>query len=546
MFIYRYLLLVALITLNIQGLAFGQKSYKRIAVLVPQNGENAAYGDLQMKGYTLAEIDLARSLKSIKVRYFDTGKAIPSTRLLFNKKVLQEWKPDLIIGPYSSELSKETIELLAKQPIPIILPYATLDSIPESGKKNVFRTAVPAGVLSKTLMSFSKVHAKSHLSNGILVIAEDSLFAKDFYHSLKKVYKKVEYLGYNSRILSQEAKKKKLIANKVVVLIHRNPLIASKLTRQLSGENTVVGYAGGFLTPIFHQYLKTFSDKFYLLSPLSSDSQNPDMAAFSKRFKLKYGEGSWALGPSYHSIKAYSALQVGAKAIEASQNSGMPLLKALRHYSFPSIEGPIEFDYFDHYEQQAAVEPQMIRFEKGSIQSVVLEAEKQYSQAQIISSTKKQEKSDSPIGLMQILLGNQFISLFCIICLGLILGKIRIGGISLDSSGILFIALIFGHFHFTIPSGVGNLGLVFFIFSVGVSAGPTFFTTLIAHGTSLVKTSIFMVFLASLTIIFSCYAFNIPRDLAIGIFAGSTSSTPALAAALDLLRDLEFNKKMQN
>ena len=67
-------------------------------------------------------------------------------------------------------------------------------------------------------------------------------------------------------------------------------------------------------------------------------------------------------------------------------------------------------------------------------------------------------------------------SLFAIIGIGYLLGKIGIGNIKLGSSiGVLFVALFFGHLGFTISSIVGTIGFVFFIYSVGYQAGPHFF-----------------------------------------------------------------------
>ena len=56
------------------------------------------------------------------------------------------------------------------------------------------------------------------------------------------------------------------------------------------------------------------------------------------------------------------------------------------------------------------------------------------------------------------------------------IGKLGIGQITLGSSiGVLFVALMFGHWGLTIAPIVGTIGFVFFIYSVGYQAGPHFF-----------------------------------------------------------------------
>ncbi len=77
--------------------------------------------------------------------------------------------------------------------------------------------------------------------------------------------------------------------------------------------------------------------------------------------------------------------------------------------------------------------------------------------------------------MIESLLQNSYFSVFLIIALGFMLGNIKIKGISLDSSAVLFIALLFGHFNVVIPKALGNFGLVLFIFTIGIQSGPGFF-----------------------------------------------------------------------
>lgn len=60
------------------------------------------------------------------------------------------------------------------------------------------------------------------------------------------------------------------------------------------------------------------------------------------------------------------------------------------------------------------------------------------------------------------LLHSSYFSLFLIVALGFMLGRIKIKGLSLDVSAVIFIALLFGHFGVIIPKELGNFGLVAF------------------------------------------------------------------------------------
>lgn len=58
------------------------------------------------------------------------------------------------------------------------------------------------------------------------------------------------------------------------------------------------------------------------------------------------------------------------------------------------------------------------------------------------------------------LLNSSYFALFLIVALGFMLGRIKIKGLSLDVSAVIFIALLFGHFGVVIPKELGNFGLV--------------------------------------------------------------------------------------
>ena len=75
-------------------------------------------------------------------------------------------------------------------------------------------------------------------------------------------------------------------------------------------------------------------------------------------------------------------------------------------------------------------------------------------------------------------------ALFIIISIGIVLGRIKISDISLDLSGVLFVGLILGHFGFELPHELMSLGLVLFVFSIGMQAGPGFFDAFIDYSNS--------------------------------------------------------------
>ena len=126
-----------------------------------------------------------------------------------------------------------------------------------------------------------------------------------------------------------------------------------------------------------------------------------------------------------------------------------------------------------------------------------------------------------------------YFALFSIITLGFILGKIRIKGISLDISAVIFIALLFGHYGIKIPGDFQQLGLVLFIFTIGIQAGPGFFESFRKHGLKMIYLVIVLISSGAIISIVLAWAFDIDLKIISGLFTGAFTSTPGLAAAID-------------
>lgn len=133
--------------------------------------------------------------------------------------------------------------------------------------------------------------------------------------------------------------------------------------------------------------------------------------------------------------------------------------------------------------------------------------------------------------LHHLLLNQPLIVLFALIATGLLLGNVKVKGLNLGSSGVLFTALLAGHLGYSIPPGVGTLGLVLFVYCVGIGAGDRFFASLMREGTALAKLAVLIVVLGAAVTWAGAKLLDIPTGLATGIFAGALTSTPALAAA---------------
>jgi putative transport protein len=136
---------------------------------------------------------------------------------------------------------------------------------------------------------------------------------------------------------------------------------------------------------------------------------------------------------------------------------------------------------------------------------------------------------------MQDLLAEQMLVLFAILAIGSWLGQLSWRGLSLGAAGVLFTAMVFGHFGLGVPKAVQDLGLLLFVYAVGISAGPRFFRAFRRHGMRYVLIALVTVTAGALATVGVALLFNLPGDLAAGLYTGALTCTPALAAAVDVV-----------
>ena len=136
---------------------------------------------------------------------------------------------------------------------------------------------------------------------------------------------------------------------------------------------------------------------------------------------------------------------------------------------------------------------------------------------------------------MSSLLSEPMLVLFAILAIGSWIGQLSMRGLSLGAAGVLFTALVFGHFGKTVPKEVMDLGLLLFVYAVGISAGPRFFRTFRRSGIQFVLIAAVTLLSGALATVALAVLLHFPYDLATGLFTGALTCTPALAAAIDVI-----------
>ncbi len=128
--------------------------------------------------------------------------------------------------------------------------------------------------------------------------------------------------------------------------------------------------------------------------------------------------------------------------------------------------------------------------------------------------------------------------LFVVSAVGYVLGRIRIGGVSLGVAAVLFVGLAFGALDpvLKLPEIIYQLGLVLFVYTIGLSSGPGFFASLRRKGLRDNLLVLGVIVLAALLSAVAQRILGVSAAITAGIFAGSLTNTPALAGVIEQLK----------
>jgi putative transport protein len=133
---------------------------------------------------------------------------------------------------------------------------------------------------------------------------------------------------------------------------------------------------------------------------------------------------------------------------------------------------------------------------------------------------------------------NPLLLLFVVTALGYVLGTVRLAGFSLGVAAVLFAGLLLGWLlpGATLPDFVPQLGLVLFVYTIGIASGPGFFASLKRRGLRDNGLALLALLGAWAVALFLGRALGLRGAAVAGVFAGGLNNAPALAAASETLR----------
>ena len=137
--------------------------------------------------------------------------------------------------------------------------------------------------------------------------------------------------------------------------------------------------------------------------------------------------------------------------------------------------------------------------------------------------------------IIDFLVKEPLLLLFIVAGLGYLLGHVKVRGISLGVAAVLFVGLGFGALSpdMAMPNVIVEIGLIIFVYTIGLSSGPGFFASFKRKGLR-DNTFVFLLLLfAALLTAGAAAVFNLRATVAAGMYAGSLTNTPALAGILE-------------
>jgi putative transport protein len=129
---------------------------------------------------------------------------------------------------------------------------------------------------------------------------------------------------------------------------------------------------------------------------------------------------------------------------------------------------------------------------------------------------------------------------FLVILVGIAFGNLRVKGVGFGASGVLIAAMVAGYLYAPEPIGIlQDLGIVLFLLSVGLEAGPNFFRAFKQHGRQFITNVLVLLGVAAVNTVAIIALADVPVGIGLGLFAGAFTSSPALVSALQFSPESE-------
>lgn len=141
---------------------------------------------------------------------------------------------------------------------------------------------------------------------------------------------------------------------------------------------------------------------------------------------------------------------------------------------------------------------------------------------------------------LDLLASNNLLLLFTIIGLGYLIGNVSVLGLKLGVAALLFVGMAFSALdsRLVVPEHIYVVGLVLFVYAIGLHAGPGFFASFQKRGLRMSMIAVAVLAAGAILAGILGSFFKLSAATMAGLFCGSLTSTPALAAAVEAIKNM--------
>ena len=290
----------------------------KIGVSLGLTGKYSDFSTMAFNGYKLWQADvngrggvLGRQVQMIV--YDD--KSTPELAGMLYKRLILEDKVDIVIGPYSSEITAAVVPVTETYGYPLLAPGAAADTLWQQGYKSLFGIYVPS---SKYTIGFLEALVNKGF-NTVAIINADDLFSKGIMDGTKEWAKRfglnvvyTEEFKRGTRNLEQIIQKVQMSrAQALIVCGYLEESIGARRALDTVGWSPKAYYATvGPTLEKFHDVLREDAEGVFSSSQWEPTSFFPGSKEFAEKFVKTY-----RMTPSYHAAAAYAAGQITEAAI---------------------------------------------------------------------------------------------------------------------------------------------------------------------------------------------------------------------------------------
>jgi len=370
--------LLSLTALLLTGAAYAETI--NVGAITSLTGRFATFGKMQKAGFQVAidEINAAGGVGGNKLALLleddasDTNKALSAAEKLLNQKV------PLIIGSYSSGITKPLSQYMARQKVPLLVATAVDETITKPGNAYTFRVNNQSSVYSRSLLDlFKRMNdTKAGTIKTVAVLTSNDAFGKSVYTDITTLFTKAGYQVVSKDTYDQGLTDFRPILNRYKALSPDAVLIASyeqdavavaKQVKEVGlAPKVIAGIATGFALPNFLDGAGSAADNMLVAMVWNPDVTYPGAQNLYARLKKALGGEE----PSQHAAQSYAAMLAAAAAIKQGGSDPEKVREALTKISINTAFGPVKFRNYGGYQNQNAVVGLITQVQNGNFVTV--------------------------------------------------------------------------------------------------------------------------------------------------------------------------------